>query len=84
MSLVTAIGFLAAICTTVAFIPQAIKTIKTKNTKDLSLPMYAILVFGIFMWLTYGVMNIDIPIILANVVTLVFALIILVNIIRYK
>jgi MtN3 and saliva related transmembrane protein len=77
-------GFSAAVLTTAAFIPQALKTITTKNTKDLSLPMYLILTTGILFWLIYGILIIDYPIILANVVTLVFALIILVNKIRYK
>lgn len=84
MTFVSIMGFVAAILTTAAFIPQALKTITTKNTKDLSLPMYLILTTGILFWLIYGILIIDYPIILANVVTLIFALIILVNKIRYK
>jgi MtN3 and saliva related transmembrane protein len=84
MTFVSIMGFSAAVLTTAAFIPQALKTITTKNTKDLSLPMYLILTTGILFWLIYGILIIDYPIILANVVTLVFALIILVNKIRYK
>lgn len=84
MTFISIMGFSAAVLTTAAFIPQALKTITTKNTKDLSLPMYLILTTGILFWLIYGILIIDYPIILANVVTLVFALIILVNKIRYK
>lgn len=84
MNWISIIGFAAAACTTIAFIPQAIKTIKTKNTKDLSLPMYLILVIGILLWLVYGIVNADMPIIIANGITLFFAAIILVNIIRFN
>ncbi len=84
MTLITLIGFTAAILTTIAFIPQALKTIKTKNTKDLSLPMYLILTTGILFWLIYGILINDFPIIAANSITLFFALIILINILRYK
>ena len=69
---------LAAAGTTLAFVPQAIKVIRTKQTKDLSLPMYIILNIGLALWLTYGLLITDWPIILANTVTLIFALTILV------
>jgi MtN3 and saliva related transmembrane protein len=44
---------IAAFSTTISFLPQAIKTIKTKDTKALSLPMYLLFTFGVFMWLIY-------------------------------
>lgn len=78
------LGFLAALFTTSAFIPQAIKTIKTKNTKDLSLVMYLIFSLGVFLWLIYGIKINDLPVIIANGTTLVFAIIILVYKIKYK
>jgi len=84
MTVVTLIGLTAATLTTTAFIPQALKTIKTKNTKDLSLGMYLILTTGILFWLVYGILIRDFPVIIANGVTLFFALIILVNKIKYK
>lgn len=69
----TAIGLAAAFCTTVAYLPQAIKTIKTKHTKDLSLGMYSIMTIGIALWLVYGILVGDLPITVANAVTLLFA-----------
>ncbi|MEQ8903768.1 SemiSWEET transporter [Ekhidna sp.] len=64
------IGFIAAFLTTVSFAPQAIKTIRTKRTESLSLGMYLIFTLGVACWLTYGIHIGDIPIILANSVTL--------------
>ncbi|MFH2128821.1 MAG: SemiSWEET transporter [bacterium] len=78
------IGLIAAICTTVSFMPQAIKIIKTRQTKDLSLGMYAILTSGIFFWLLYGILVRDVPLIAANLISFVFTFTILVLKIRYK
>lgn len=78
------IGFLAAFCTTFAFLPQAIKIIKTKHTKDLSLAMYLIFTTGVFLWLIYGFLIKDIPIIVANSITFVLASSVLVMKIKYK
>lgn len=77
-STVTIIGFVAAVCTTASFLPQVIKTFKTRHTADISLLMYAILTFGIIMWLTYGIILKNPPIIFANSVSLVLASIVLV------
>jgi len=74
---VTVIGLIAAACTTFAYVPQAVKTIKTKDTKSLSLIMYVIMTIGIVLWLFYGVLKNDLPIIIANTITLLFAGIIL-------
>ena len=78
------IGFLAAFCTTFAFIPQAVKVWKTKSTKDISLYMFIIFTVGVFSWLIYGIAISDMPIILANSVTLVLSLFILIYKIKYK
>ena len=72
-NLATYIGLMAALCTTVSFIPQVIQTLKTKHTKDISLSMYAIFTFGLICWLTYGIMTDDIPVIAANTITLALA-----------
>lgn len=80
----TIIGLVAATCTTVSFLPQAIKIIKTKHTKDLSVGMYSVLTLGVVLWLTYGVLIEDLPIIVANGITLVFISTILFLIIKYK
>ncbi len=84
MNLVTAIGLLAATLTTISFIPQAVKIIRTKHTKDISLWMYICLLVGLVCWLIYGIMLMEVPIILANSVTFVFVAAILVMKIKYK
>ena len=80
----TIIGLIAATCTTAAFLPQAIRVIKTKHTKDISLAMYVVFSIGVFLWLVYGLSIRDIPIIAANLITFIFSFIILVLKIRYK
>jgi MtN3 and saliva related transmembrane protein len=70
---VTALGLLAGALTTVAFVPQVIKTWRTRSTADISLWMFAILIAGIIAWLAYGVIIHDIPLILANAMTLLLA-----------
>ncbi|MBU2561163.1 MAG: SemiSWEET transporter [Nanoarchaeota archaeon] len=64
------IGLLAATGTTASLLPQIIKSYRTKRTADLSLKMYIILTTGVFLWLVYGIIKKDLPIILANAVTL--------------
>lgn len=84
MDIVTIIGFVAATCTVVSFAPQAIKSIKTKHTKDLSLGMCSMLVIGMFLWLVYGILVKNLPIIIANGISLLFAFTVLVLKIKYK
>ena len=84
MSITTIIGLLAAIATTSSFLPQAIKTIKTKNTLGISLGMYSIFSFGTLLWFIYGIMDHDWPIIIANGITLIFACVILAYKIKYR
>ena len=78
------IGFVAAFCTTFAFLPQAIKVWKTKSTKDISLYMFIIFTIGVVSWLIYGIIISDLPIILANAVTLILSLFILSYKLKYK
>jgi MtN3 and saliva related transmembrane protein len=73
MTAVTAIGLLAAVLTTVAFVPQVVKTWCTRSTTDISLGMFSILVAGVAAWLIYGLLIGDIPLVLANAVTLLLA-----------
>tara|TARA_B100000927_G_C16408663_1_gene446417 strand:- start:79 stop:339 length:261 start_codon:yes stop_codon:yes gene_type:complete len=72
------IGFIAAVCTTFAFLPQVIKVWKTKQTKGLSLRMYTIMFIGICLWFVYGLRINSLSIILANIVTgfLVFTILV--------
>jgi MtN3 and saliva related transmembrane protein len=78
------IGFFAAFCTTIAFLPQALKIWKTKSTKDISLYMFVIFTIGVFSWLVYGIIISDLPIILANAITLILSLFILVFKLKYN
>ena len=84
MNLITLIGLAAACGTTASFIPQAIQTIRTKNTTGISLSMYGVFTAGTFLWLLYGILSENFPVALANGITLVFATIILAYKIRYK
>ena len=78
------IGFFAAFCTTIAFVPQAIKVYESKSTKDISLYMFLIFTIGVLSWLIYGIIIFNFPLILANAVTLVLSLFILIYKLRYK
>jgi MtN3 and saliva related transmembrane protein len=66
-------GFAAAFLTTVSFIPQAVMTIRTKNTRGISRGMYVMFTVGVAFWLVYGIALNSWPMILANTVTLVLA-----------
>lgn len=77
------IGFAAATCTTVAYAPQAIKVWKTRSTGDISLGMFLVMVLGIALWLIYGLLSGDAPLVAANAVTMVLAGGILVMKLRY-
>ena len=73
MSYLTRLGLTAGFCTTIAFIPQVMKTWKTRSAKDLSLAMFVVYLAGILLWLLYGVLLGDIAIVLANAATSVLA-----------
>jgi MtN3 and saliva related transmembrane protein len=72
------IGYMAASLTTLSFLPQAIKVITTRNTQGISGLMYAMFVCGLIMWFFYGLLINDLAISGANLLTLLFALPILV------
>jgi MtN3 and saliva related transmembrane protein len=77
MTFTTLLGVLAGILTTISFVPQLLKTWRTKSAKDMSLPMLMSFCAGVFLWLVYGILIQSIPVILANLITLILALIIL-------
>ncbi len=62
-------GYLAAAMTTLAFVPQALKTIRTRDTRGISLGMYVVFTIGIAFWLVYGIALQSTPMILSNIVT---------------
>ncbi len=84
MQTYTVVGLIAAVFTSISLFPQLIKVLKTKHTKDLSLSMYLIFTTGILLWFIYGIMINDLPIIIANSITLIFSIFILVMKFIYK
>lgn len=78
------IGTIAAILTTLSFLPQVYQVIKTKDTSSISLGMYTMFVFGVFLWIIHGWNIQDYNLIGANTITFVFASIILTYKIIYK
>jgi MtN3 and saliva related transmembrane protein len=62
-------GYVAAMLTTLAFVPQAVKTIRSKDTRSISLGMYVVFTIGIGFWLIYGISLGSMPMILSNIVT---------------
>ena len=83
MVLVDAVGYFAASCTTLAFLPQAVKVLRDKDTKSLSLGMYVLFTVGVGFWLAYGILKDDYVITLANAITIILSLAILVTKIRF-
>jgi len=77
MSMITIVGLVAAVFTTFSFVPQALKIIKTRETSNISLLMCISLETGIFLWLIYGILIKNIPIVVANGVTLIFTSVVL-------
>jgi MtN3 and saliva related transmembrane protein len=69
----TWLGYAAATCTTLSFVPQALLTLRTRNVAGISLGMYSAFTFGIALWLWYGWRLDQWPIIAANAVTLLLA-----------
>jgi MtN3 and saliva related transmembrane protein len=77
------IGFIAGTLTTLSFLPQVIKTFKTRQTKDISIAMYIVLASGLFTWIIYGILMGAVPIILANLLAFIMAVVILLLKIKY-
>ena len=84
MDTINLIGSIAAICTTISFLPQVARIHRTKRTHDLSLPTYVIFAFGVLMWFCYGVMINSLPVIVANAVIAVFVIYIILMKIKYR
>ncbi len=73
------VGTLAAVLTTVSFVPQAVLTLRTRDVSGISLSMYSTFTLGVALWLAYGMALGEWPIMAANAVTLVLAATILVT-----
>ncbi|MGX7418592.1 SemiSWEET transporter [Carnobacterium gallinarum] len=78
------IGSLAGILTTVAFVPQVVKILKTKETSSISIQTCLMQVVGVFLWLIHGLFKGDVPLIAANSITLGLTLIITICKLRYS
>jgi MtN3 and saliva related transmembrane protein len=78
------IGAAAATLTTLSFVPQALKTFRSRDVSGISLGMYSLFATGVALWLVYGLLLGDAPIVLANAITLALALVVLWMKIRYR
>lgn len=77
MTLITLVGLTAGTLTTVAFLPQLLKTWRSRSAKDMSMSWLVSFSAGIFLWLVYGILIQSFPVILTNAVTLILTLVIL-------
>ncbi|ULC60029.1 SemiSWEET transporter [Flaviramulus sp. BrNp1-15] len=78
------IGFIAAILTTAAFLPQVYKTWKTKDVSSLSMPMLIMFFIGIVLWLVYGFLKNSPSMIFANSITVVSSFLLVYFKIKYR
>ena len=83
MNYIDVFGFLAALLTTIAFLPQLYKTWQTKSADDVSIIMLILFITGLICWIIYGLKINSIPILVANLITLIFNLSILILKITY-
>ena len=77
------LGFIAAFCTTAAFVPQLVRVLRLRSARDISLPTFLMFSVGVLLWLIYGVYTGSKPVIASNVVTLVLSVSILILKLRY-
>ena len=84
MNAIQSLGLLAGSLTTAAFLPQVVKTWKSRSAKDLSLGMFSLFCLGVVMWLVYGIAINDVPVIAANFLTLLLAATLLFFKLRFK
>ena len=84
MDCATLIGSIAGALTTISFLPQVVRIIRTKKTRDLSPAMYIILCAGVVLWVIYGLLLKSLPVIIANSIVIVLSLYILMMKFKYK
>lgn len=84
MTLTDLVGTLAAVLTTVSFLPQALHTFRTKDVRGISLGMYSTFTLGVSLWLVYGLLLGAWPVVISNCITLALAIAILVMKLRYR
>ena len=83
MDVTNIVGFTAAFLTTISYIPQVIKVMRSKSTEDLSLATFLLLFLGLSLWLVYGILLKNAPLIVANIITLFFISMILIHKLKY-
>ncbi|CAN5403275.1 SemiSWEET transporter [soil metagenome] len=84
MDPVKILGLFAGSLTTIAFVPQVIKTYRSRSARGLSLGMFLIFCSGTIAWLTYGILIDDLPVILANAVTLLLSTVLIIFKVIYR
>ena len=84
MNTLDLLGLFAGTLTTIAFVPQVVKTWRSRSAADISARMYVIFALGVLLWLLYGIALDSFPIILSNIVTLILALFMLWLKYRYR
>jgi MtN3 and saliva related transmembrane protein len=77
MDVITIVGFIAGTLTTVAYVPQVVRSWRLKETRDISLSMLVLYAIGVFLWLLYGCWTNALPIIVANSISEILILILL-------
>ena len=73
MGMVDGVGFVAGTLTTAAFLPQVLKTFKSRSTRDISLAMWLMLSVGVGVWIVYGFLTDSLPLMITNGITLILA-----------
>jgi MtN3 and saliva related transmembrane protein len=84
MDSTTLLGLIGGTLTTSSFVPQVLKAVRTKSVKDVSTGMFALLSAGILIWIVYGIRINSLPVILTNVISFVFSVVILVYKVVHK
>lgn len=77
MDSISMLGYVAALCTSCAFVPQVVQILRSGNVDGISLHMYSVFTLGVGLWLTYGYILGDMPMMLANLVTFILAAMVL-------
>lgn len=72
--MIDVLGYTSATLTTIAFLPQIIKTVQTKSAKDVSMGMFVLFTIGVFLWIIYGILTRTYPVLIANAVIFCLAL----------
>ena len=78
------LGYVAAACTTFAFLPQVVRVWRTRSARDISLAMYLVMVAGIALWILYGLRIHSSPLVAANAVSLRLAGAVLAGKLRFE